>query len=317
VPDTLLESELFGHVRGSFTDAYRDKRGWLDTANGGTVFMDEVGEMSLRMQALLLRFLETGEIQPVGAERHRPAVNVRVISATNRNLLDRIASREFREDLYYRLNVIHLVIPPLRERVEDIPLLVAHFLEGLSRMHKLETPQLSDDALDALMKYSWPGNVRQLKNVIERLVIRCAGRTATATDLLFGRRSIRPSAGSAAGVDAREKPQPPSRAERLYERMTKGSESFWSVVYGPFMARDLVREDLRLLIRMGLQETRGNYKAVVKLFNMPEEDYKRFLRFLSKHQCHMPFQEFRMMASSAQSRFLRSYQPAAAFHAAG
>lgn len=315
VPDTLLESELFGHVRGSFTDAYRDKRGWLDAANGGTVFMDEVGEMSLRMQALLLRFLETGEIQPVGSERHRPAVNVRVISATNRNLLDRVGTHEFREDLYYRLNVIHLVIPPLRERAEDIPPLVGHFLESLGRMHKLEAPQLSGDALEALVRHPWPGNVRQLKNVVERLVIRCAGRTVTAADLQFGRCSNRPSAGAVAAVATREKPQPPSRAEGLYDRMTKGSESFWSTVYGPFMARDLVREDLRLLVRMGLQETRGNYKAVVRLFNMPEEDYKRFLRFLSKYQCHMPFQEFRMMASSAQARSLRSYEPAGTLEA--
>jgi DNA-binding NtrC family response regulator len=316
VPDTLLESELFGHVRGSFTDAYRDKRGWLDTADGGTVFMDEVGEMSLRMQALLLRFLETGEIQPVGSERHRPAVNVRVISATNRNLLDRVAAQEFREDLYYRLNVIHLVIPPLRERAEDVPLLVNHFIDTLSRGHKLEAPQLADEGMEALVRYSWPGNVRQLKNVIERLVIRSAGRTARAVDLQFGRSSNRPAAGAAVRAEVRDKPQAPSRAERLYEQLTKGGESFWSTVYGPFMARDLVREDLRLLIRMGLQETRGNYKAVVRLFNMPADDYKRFLRFLSKYQCHMPFQEFRMMAASAQPRSARSFESDAAIHAA-
>jgi DNA-binding NtrC family response regulator len=256
--------------------------------------MDEVGEMSLRMQALLLRFLETGEIQPVGSERHRPAVNVRVIAATNRNLLDRIATQEFREDLYYRLNVIHLVIPPLRERAEDIPLLVAHFVESLSQVHRLETPQLSDDALAALVSYHWPGNVRQLKNAIERLVIRCAGRTATAADLPFAHRPERSTLGVAAVANTRETPHPASQAERLYARMTQEGESFWTAVYEPFMARDLVREDLRLLVRMGLQETRGNYKAVVRLFNMPDEDYKRFLRFLLKYQCHMPFQGFRM-----------------------
>jgi len=120
VPDSLLESELFGHVRGSFTDAYRDRRGWLEQADGGTIFLDEVGEMSLRMQALLLRFLENGEIQRVGSERVTSTVDVRVIAATNRNLLSQVAGKNFREDLYYRLNVIHVAIPSLRERKEDI-----------------------------------------------------------------------------------------------------------------------------------------------------------------------------------------------------
>src|SRR5207342_3961369 len=126
VPDSLLESELFGHVRGSFTDAYRDRRGWLEQADGGTIFLDEVGEMSLRMQALLLRFLENGEIQRVGSERYQTTVDVRVISATNRDLLERTKEGEFREDLYYRLNVVHFVVPPLRERRDDIAPLFDH-----------------------------------------------------------------------------------------------------------------------------------------------------------------------------------------------
>src|SRR5215813_4327806 len=121
LPETLLESELFGHVRGSFTGAYRDKPGKLEIADEGTIFLDEIGEMTLRMQGLLLRFLETGEIQKVGADRTGGTVNVRVIAATNRNLRDIVAQGTFREDLFYRLNVIHLVVPPLRERREDIP----------------------------------------------------------------------------------------------------------------------------------------------------------------------------------------------------
>src|SRR5688572_6554760 len=124
IPETLLESELFGHVRGSFTGAYRDKPGKLEMADGGSIFLDEIGEMTLRMQGLLLRFLETGEIQKVGAERVGKATNVRVIAATNRNLRELIAQGQFREDLFYRLNVIHLIVPPLRERREDIPALI-------------------------------------------------------------------------------------------------------------------------------------------------------------------------------------------------
>ncbi|HQZ40720.1 MAG TPA: sigma-54 factor interaction domain-containing protein, partial [Vicinamibacterales bacterium] len=128
LPENLLESELFGHVKGSFTGAYRDKPGKLEIARNGTIFLDEIGEMTPRMQGLLLRFLETGEIQKVGAEQVAMASNVRVIAATNRNLRDLITQGQFREDLFFRLNVIHIVVPPLRERREDIPLLVEFFL---------------------------------------------------------------------------------------------------------------------------------------------------------------------------------------------
>src|SRR6187401_1310666 len=129
IPETLLESELFGHVKGSFTGAYRDKPGKLELADNGTIFLDEIGEMTLRMQGLLLRFLETGDIQKVGAERVAKVSNVRVVTATNRNLRELITQGQFREDLFYRINVIHIVVPPLRERREDIPLLVDAFLE--------------------------------------------------------------------------------------------------------------------------------------------------------------------------------------------
>src|SRR2546428_3223225 len=172
IPDSLLESELFGHVRGSFTDAHRDRLGLFEMADGGTILMDEVGEMSLRMQALLLRFLETGEIQRVGAPGVQNRVDVRGLAATNRDLVERIRSRDFREDLYYRLNVIHITIPPLRARREDIPILLRHFLRSYADRHGIEPPELAPDALAQLVAYEWPGNVRQLKNVAERLIVR-------------------------------------------------------------------------------------------------------------------------------------------------
>src|SRR5687768_4464114 len=147
VPDTLLESELFGHVRGSFTDAHRDKKGWLFQANGGTVFLDEVGEMSVRMQAVLLRFLETGEIQRVGADGASATANVRVIAATNRSLLSQVSEKTFRDDLYYRLNVIHISIPPLRERKEDVPVLLNYFVRAASESHRVPMPLLLDETV--------------------------------------------------------------------------------------------------------------------------------------------------------------------------
>src|SRR5262245_64478629 len=161
VTETLLESELFGHVKGSFTGAYRDKIGKLRLAHRGTLFLDEVGEMSLRMQALLLRFLENGEIQAVGSDAAHATVDVRVIAATNRNLADMVASGTFREDLLYRLRVIHLHVPSLRERAADIRPLAMHFF---ARSGRLVT--LTDQAWQALERYKWPGNVRDRKSVV-------------------------------------------------------------------------------------------------------------------------------------------------------
>ncbi len=286
IPDTLLESELFGHVKGSFTDASRDKRGWLEQAHQGTIFMDEVGEMSLRMQGALLRFLETGEIHRVGSDRALPPLNVRVIAATNRKLLDAVADKSFREDLYYRLNVIHIEVPPLRERREDVLPLLMYFL---GRHHAPNTMQVSAQAEGLLTGYEWPGNVRELKNVAERLALRVRGHVINASDLpaeLAGR-TVRPTVSRA--------PVASSTAEALLDCMLTQGQSFWSVVYEPFVARDLTRRDLRELIQRGLEHTRGNYKLLVTTFNMAADDYKRFLNFLRKHQCHVPFQQFRQV----------------------
>src|ERR1044071_1040227 len=171
LPETLLESELFGHVRGSFTGAYRDKPGKLELAHDGTVFLDEIGEMTLRMQGLLLRFLETGELQKVGADGGGRPVNVRVLAATNRDLRDMIKQETFREDLFSRLNVIHIGAPPLRDRRADIPDLVAHFLTQFTSLNHSPITGVSPEAMKTLKEYSWPGNVRELENVIERLVV--------------------------------------------------------------------------------------------------------------------------------------------------
>jgi DNA-binding NtrC family response regulator len=287
VPDTLLASEFFGHARGSFTDAHRDKAGWIEQADRGTIFLDEIGEMSLSMQSLLLRFLENGEIQRVGSDRPAARVDVRVIAATNRCLTDRIAANEFREDLFYRLNVIHIPVPPLRERREDIPLLLDHFLRQSSQAHNIERPRLSEGAAAQLMSAEWPGNVRQLRNVAERLVLRSREGLITVADLPRELLSMVAGAETAANLLAAR-----PTSEILFERMVRHGESFWTVVHDPFMSRDLTREDVRALIRHALTLTHGNYKGVAQLFNIPS-DYRRLLNFLRKYRCHVPLQPFR------------------------
>ena len=291
-PDTLLESELFGHVKGSFTDAHRDKRGWLEAAHGGTIFMDEVGEMSLRMQALLLRFLETGEIQRVGSDKGLPPLDVRVITATHRRLIDHIADKTFREDLYYRLNVIHVQVPALRERRDDVVVLLDYFLQTFANTHRHPVPEVSPEAVSALTAYHWPGNVRELKNVAERLVLRARTGRIEVDALPPEIRQESITRQHRAAEDASPRPNLPLE---LFDRIVNGGVSFWSEVYEPFMARDLTRNDVRELVRLGLEHTRGNYKLLVTSFNMPNQDYKRFLNFLRKYQCHVPFQRFRMM----------------------
>jgi len=169
IPEHLLESELFGHVKGSFTGAVRDNHGLFQEAQGGTIFLDEIGDMPLPLQVKLLRVLQEREIRPVGATRS-VAVDVRLISATHRNLDTEIAAGRFREDLYYRLNVVHFKLPPLAERKEDIPLLTQHFLATLSAKYNKPLNGFAAEAIDALVHTGWPGNVRQLFNVVEKCV---------------------------------------------------------------------------------------------------------------------------------------------------
>ena len=292
--ETLLETELFGHVRGSFTGAYRDRVGVFEQGHRGTVFMDEIGETTPRMQGLLLRFLETGEIQRVGSDQIQNRVDVRVIAATNRNLIEDVAAKSFREDLYYRLNVIHLRVAPLRERREDVPQLLDHFLDAFARQYGVETPRISAAALETLVEHPWPGNVRELKNVVERIVIRHQSGEVDRADLPL--EVLRSVPAAAVAVPAPKAARPVSEA--LFDQMVTARQSFWSVVYAPFISRDLTRDDLRAIIRKGLEQTSGNYRVLVELFNMPQDDYKRFLGFLRKYQCHVPFQEFRSAAVS-------------------
>ena len=193
IPEELIESELFGHEKGAFTGALAQKKGKFDLADSGTIFLDEIGDMSLKTQAKVLRILQERKFERVGGTR-TIEVDVRVIAATNKVLEDEIRGGSFREDLFYRLNVVPFQIPPLRERKEDIPVLVEHFLDLFCRREGRDIKVMAPEALAMMKSYDWPGNVRELKNIIERLVIMTPGRTITDADM----------PGYLAGKDARE-----------------------------------------------------------------------------------------------------------------
>lgn len=207
MPEQLLESELFGHKRGSFTNAFSDKRGLFEEADGGTLFLDEVGTLPHALQSKLLRVLQEHEIRRVG-ENTNLKVNVRIVAATNQSLPDMLKQGTFREDLYYRLSVIPIEVPPLRQRKEDIPLLVAHFLKH-SQVRKTEQEiRITPEALDILCEYPWPGNVRELQNVIERALVLCDGRLIQPKDLPLRLNeppdSLLPSVAPGSALDGRQ-----------------------------------------------------------------------------------------------------------------
>jgi len=286
MPETLLESELFGHVKGSFTGAYRDKAGKFELAHTGTLFLDEIGETTLRMQGLLLRVLETGELQKVGSDRITTRADTRVIAATNRDLVELIQKGLFREDLFYRLNVVRVLVPPLRERPEDIPLLVEFLVRRAARQAGVQCT-VSSDFYDALRSYSWPGNVRQLDNLIQRLVISTPDGILRPTDIprdmadvIMPLPIVRPQIDTS------------TLADRLYERLRAGG-SFWDVVYTPYMRREITKTDVRAVVQKGLEAATGNYRVVTRMFNMELGEYTRFLNFLRKQGCLLPFREFR------------------------
>ncbi len=182
IPEELIESELFGSEKGAFTGAVETREGKFSQADGGTIFLDEVGDMSLKVQAKVLRVLQEGEFEKVGG-RKTEKVDVRVIAATNKDLEEEVRQSRFREDLYFRLNVIPIVSPPLRERREDIPLLVEHFIQSYCRENGYRQIRMSPEAMEVLQRYDWPGNIRELKNIIERLIIMTGQDVVTVADL--------------------------------------------------------------------------------------------------------------------------------------
>lgn len=270
----LVASELFGHKRGSFTGAVSDHRGIFEEADGGVVFLDEIGELCPPAQAMLLRLLSEGDIRPVGSS-HARRVNVRVVAATNRDLRGMIAAGTFHADLYYRLRYLQLRVPPVRERGDDWELIANYHLKRLGTSRST-MKRFSADALTLLGGYSWPGNVRELVSVVDTgfhlsdgPVIEPAHFTEQLEDVAREEQLQR--------IPLHRDPTD------IISRMTAGGESFWEVVYRPFMDRELSRREVREIIEQGLYRTRGSYKKLLGVFGVAETDYLRFMDFL-RHQ---------------------------------
>lgn len=282
VSDTLLESDLFGHEKGGVTGAARKKAGKLRQAHRGTLFLDEIAAMSLRTQALLLRFLESGEVCPVGSNTPATCVDVRIFAATTRDLSAMVADGRFREDLLYRINDTHLTIPSLRERREDIPLLVEQFLSASGRRMPMTSA-----VMRALEAYHWPGNVREFQNVVGQMVAVARGPAVELEDL--------PSRIAAAtrGSFVPRRDRRRRVADDLYEQLQSGTCGFWEDIRPLLLNRDMTRADLRQLIGLGLAASGGTYRGLLNRFGLPQEDYKRLLNFLAAHDCSVDCREFR------------------------
>lgn len=262
IPENLFESEMFGHLKGAFTDAVSDKKGLVEDAAGGTLFIDEITEISVGLQAKLLRFIETGRFTPLGGTTEKK-VDVRVVAATNRNLKEIINEKSFREDLYYRLNIFNIHLPPLRERKEDLRDLV------LEKRAYLKGKEIGCGFWSAIYRHHWPGNIRELFSLLKRAGVH-------HTDVITGR-DIREMMGG--DPDITSITVGTAEAARMWHGITTG-KSFWDVVKKPFLARDLKRSEVKAFISMGLDEAGGKYKNLLPVFNLAPNDYHRFMRFL-------------------------------------
>jgi transcriptional regulator with GAF, ATPase, and Fis domain len=269
----LIASELFGHRKGSFTGAHNEHRGIFEEADGGFVFLDEVGDLPPQAQAMLLRTLSEGEIVPVGSTQVK-RVDVRVVAATSRDLAPMIASGKFRADLYYRLRPLHVHVPPVRARGDDWEMIADYYLDCFNRQARVSR-ELSLEARRALRTHRWPGNVREVKSVVDTGFHICTGAQIAPEDL-----------AGALEVAARDVQDTGNQAaiDEICGRMAAGEDSFWDTVHRPFLDRDLNRAEVREIISAGLQSSRGSYKRLMAVFGMASGDYLKFMDFLRHHR---------------------------------
>jgi len=264
----LTVSELFGHRKGSFTGAIADRKGCFEAADGGVIFLDEIGDLHMSAQVMLLRALATGQFVPLGSNDLK-SVNVRVVAASNRPLEKLRIGGGFRDDLFFRLRYFHISVPALRDRGDDWKLLIEFFL-GKLKAHYGVHKRYSPEAMRVLERYAWPGNVRELSSLVTMGYAMSDGELIEPQDFVG---LLDQSDGLTGG-----------REGDLHRRLMDGDENFWKAVYVPFMSRDLNRSQVRDVIRQGLRKTHGSYRDLVHLFRLRHGDYQKFMDFLRHHK---------------------------------
>lgn len=271
----VAAAELFGHRKGAFTNALADHVGVFEAAHTGVLFLDEVGELSQQVQAMLLRVLSEGELVPIGETRPR-RVDVRVVVATSRDLRAMVAAGQFRADLYYRLRYLHLHLPALRERGDDWMLLCEHALARLVSS-RARRKRLSPAAMQVLGDYDWPGNVREVKALVD------TGFHLSEGEWIEPRHFIESLERVARQNELHQVPLH-DIPRACFERLRNGEADFWSAVHAPYLDRELSRADVRRVIAHGLEHTQGSYKRLLPLFGLPKGDYARLMDFLRHHK---------------------------------
>jgi DNA-binding NtrC family response regulator len=266
ISENLFESEMFGHRRGAFTDAWTDKEGLVEKADGGTLFIDEISEVPIGIQAKLMRFIDTQRYRIVGTTTERKA-NVRIIAASNKDLREAISKGEFRQDLYFRLQAFEILIPPLRHRREDVMELVN------SHLHLLKGKSPGSGFWECLQKYDWPGNVRELQNIIKRAGISC-------NDPITGPELQSIIKQGCFLLPEYSKTNHKKHIDDIWYQLISSESDFWTAVKKPFLARDLNRTEVKEIIHRGLTLANGKYKDLIKIFNLNDKDYHKFMTFL-------------------------------------
>jgi transcriptional regulator with PAS, ATPase and Fis domain len=284
LPESLIESELFGAARGAYTGAVTDRPGLFEGAHRGTLFLDEISNMPPSLQVKLLRVLQEREVRRIGDTKIR-AVDVRLIAATNRSLHALVEDGTFRQDLLYRINVLHITLPPLRERRGDIPLLAHHFLDALNKKHKTRK-HIAPEALESLAAHRFPGNIRELQNMMERAFFSAPSATIT---------SILPKAVLTEGP--RELPTDEA-LDAWFRDLTEGRRDFWTNVHDRYRRRDISRETIVALFDLGLRKTRGSYRKLASMFRLEPADYRRMMDFLRRSNCLLDFRPYRKAATA-------------------
>jgi transcriptional regulator with GAF, ATPase, and Fis domain/tetratricopeptide (TPR) repeat protein len=285
LPETLIESELFGAVKGAYTGAVMDRPGLFESAHRGSLFLDEIGNMSPSLQVKLLRVLQEREIRRIGDTQVRP-IDVRVMAATNRSLNAAAEAGLFRQDLLYRINVLHLTLPPLRERRGDIPVLAEHFLDLLNKKYK-SRKRFGPEAFESVAAHRFPGNVRELQNVVERAYL---SETESTIHTILPDAKRREESVKGFPVD--------DVLTAWFHDLTEGRRDFWTAVHDRYRRRDISRETLVALLDLGLRQTRGSYRKLASLFRLEPSDYRRMMSFLRRSHCLLDFRPYRKTAVS-------------------